>query len=527
MRGIKMMCLEQGDWPRRQTDNEGDVQRRRLTGPSTPREHVRTFSHGYSYDYTHSYWQPILGNAVGGGTVHYSAVWQRLHRADFRARTFDSVAEDWPISYEDLAPYYDLVDNTVGISGVAGNPAYPPRHVTFLPIPKLTRTAERLTAGFNKLGWHWWPTERAVITTEYRGRKPCPTSCSACDDGCPHESKNSSDVVFWREAVQNGVILRTGARVREITVNAKGLADGAVYYDAGGQLVSQKARIVVVACNGIGTPRLLLNSKSRHFPDGLANSTGLVGRGLMGHPSANVIGLLPLEEDRRDDPAGIGIVSDQFAQGNLGNGFARGMWILAGALGPPIALALGEGHEPQAVVVPAALRSDRIARAPISWGARHHTAFQEQIGRSINISIFAEELPIDDNRVELDPSLADETGIPGIKLFSTRTHNAEKILAFGIERAREVMQVLGAASVESHLGTSAPGHYLGTARMGKDPKRSVVDEWGRAHDVRNLFVIDGSVFTTGGAVVPTSTIQALAVRTAAYIKRNARNVIVS
>src|SRR5262249_25129786 len=137
---------------------------------------------------------------------------------------------------------------------------------------------EILVRGFKKLGWHWWPSERAVVTQPFGGRRPCATNCATCDDGCPREAKNSSDIVHWPLAMKNGVVVKTRSRVREITVNKRGLADGVLYYDADGKQHELKARLVVVACNGIGTPRLLLNSKSKLFPNGLANSNGQVGR---------------------------------------------------------------------------------------------------------------------------------------------------------------------------------------------------------------------------------------------------------
>ena len=529
--GIKIVCLEQGDWPGTApgTPREADTQRQRLATPPPPTEGVRHFRDGYPYDFTNSAlgaW-PILGNAVGGATVHYAASWQRLHPSDFLARSLEGVADDWPITYWDLEPYYDQIDRIVGVSGVPGNPAYPRRKsdADLQPPPPLSRAAHFLAGGFKKLGWHWWPAERAIITKTHKGRKPCPAHCEACDDGCPHEAKNSADVVFWPEAIKNGVDLRTRARVREITVDSRGLADGALYYDKDGKLAEQKARLVIVACNGIGTPRLLLNSKSKHFPNGLANSSGQVGKCLMAHPSARVIGRFQDGPLPANDRASIGLVSDQFYEGRPERGFARGMWVLAGGLGAPIASALGEGNTPAATIIPAALRQDRTSRGAVRWGALHRAKFQEQFSRTVSLTVFADELPVESNRIELHPTLVDEVGIPGVKLSYKRTENSDKILAFGMERMKEVLQAAGATEITGEMGTAAPGHYMGTARMGSNPERSVTDKFGRAHDVKNLFVIDGSAFTTGGSLVPTATIHANALRVADYIKTNARNLL--
>jgi choline dehydrogenase-like flavoprotein len=477
---------------------------------------------GYPYDYIDSSWQPVLGNAVGGATVHYGAQWPRMHPSDFVVRSLDGIAADWPIRYWDLAPYYDLVDNFVGISGVAGNPAYPPRSVNLLPPHRLTNGAEILRRGFEKLGWHWWPADQGIITKPFGGRAPCSET-----GACPKEAKNSSDVVFWPEAIGNGVVLKTKARVREITVDHKGLADGALYYDAGGRLQKQKARFVVMACNGIGTPHLLLNSKSRYFPQGLANSTGLVGKNLMAHPLASVTALHEEGDPRKG--RGTGLVSEQFYESDPRRSFARGFRFLSGSYGGPIAIALGEMPESAMAAVPVALRSDGVAHGSLTWGNRHHAEF-EQASHTLSVTMEGEQLPDESNRVELHPALTDEFGIPGVKLVFRQIDNTTRLLEYSKERAKELLAACGATRVVSEDKAPstfhwAPGHYMGTARMGLDPASSVVDQWGRAHDVKNLFIIDGSVFVTCGSASPTPTIHAIAVRTADYIKTSARNLL--
>ena len=521
--GIKIVCLEQGDWVDKPTGStEAEEQRKRLVRQPEPKRGVRYFRDGYPYDYSESYWSPILGNAVGGATIHYGAVWARLHPSDFVVRSLDGVADDWPITYWDLEPYYDLNDRTVGVTGIPGNPAFPPKSVEFFPPYKLTKAAEILIRGFKRLGWHWWPSERAVITKPFRGRKPCTTNCASCEDGCPREAKNSSDVVHWPEAIRNGVVLKTRSRVREITVNKQGLADGALYYDADGRLHEQKARLVVVACNGFGTPRLLLNSRSNLFPHGLANSNGQVGRNLRGHTSARVSALFPNDNAADTDLLTNGIYSDEFYESDPSRGFVRGFRL--GSLGylGPVGRAI-DRPSTTAAVSPAALRSDPIV--PIAWGARHHAAFQERVRHTVSLSVSGEELPDESNRVELHPTLTDDMGIPAPKLVYARTENTYKLLDFGMERAKELLLAAGATKIVSADLTPGGHHLMGTARMGNDPRRSVVNKYGRAHDVENLFIIDGSVFTTTGAVVPTATIQALALRTADYIKSNARTLL--
>ena len=526
--GIRVVCLEQGDWvaPPAGSRAEGDGERQRLVTPP-PREGIRHFANGYPYDHSESYWQPILGNAVGGAMVHYGAVWARLLPSDFVAGSLSGVGDDWPIRYWDLEPYYDSNDRMVGISGVPGNPAYPPKAVDLMPPHPMSKAGEVLSRGFDKLGWHWWTCERAVVTAPHGGRQPCPQNCESCHQGCPREAKNSSDVVHWPEAIRNGVVLKTRARVREITVDGKGLASGALYYDGDGRLTEQRARMVVVACNGIGTPRLLLNSQSRYFPEGLANSSGLVGKGLMGHPKATVVGLFDYEELATRVPAGVFMTSDEFSDSAAhDHGFARGFWILSGTYRGPIEAALGAQPESIASAAPPELAARRVSGQQVPWGETHHAALRERLSQTVAMMMYCDELPEDFNRVELDPVLTDDTGIPAPKLSYRRGDNTQKMLDFGMGRLKDVMEAAGATRIVSaEKVPPAPGHYLGTARMGTDPDRSVVDQWGRAHDVSNLFIIDGSVFTTAGGCVPTSTIQAIALRTADYVKHNATELL--
>ena len=200
-----------------------------------------------------------------------------------------------------------------------------------------------------------------------------------------------------------------------------------------------------------------------------------------------------------------------------------GFSILSGTYRGPIEAALGGPPDSLASARPPAWRGAPVRGRALPWGSVHHAAFQERVRRTAGLMVFCDELPDDHNRVELDPTLTDAAGIPAPKLFYRRGDNTERMLAYGIERCREVLEAAGAARIVSaEKLQAAPGHYLGTARMGSDPEGSVVDAWGRAHDVRNLFIIDGSVFTTAGSTVPTSTIQALALRTADYVKDNAR-----
>jgi choline dehydrogenase-like flavoprotein len=445
-------------------------------------------------------------NAVGGSTILYAAHFPRFHPSDFRARTLDGVADDWPIDYRRLEPYYAENDRMMGVAGLAGDPAYPPKEVPLPPVP-LGKLGETLARGFNRLGWHWWPSDSAIATRPYEGRAQC-VNLGPCIMGCAQGAKASTDITYWPVAVRRGVELRTGCRVREITVRPDGMADGVIYYDESGAERRQRAEVVVLACNGIGTPRLLLNSRSRLFPDGLANRSGQVGRNLMLHPYAMVLGMFDDPLEGWKGPTGCSIMSHQFYETDRSRGFVRGYSFEALRGFGPVSTALS-----------------RLVSGRLPWGADHHRAYAEVYDRSAGLLAICEDLPESHNRVTLDPDLADGNGIPAPKIHYRLSENSEKMLAHGVARATEALEAAGARQVfPEPLLRIAGWHLMGTARMGTDPARSVVNEWGRCHDVRNLFIVDGSIFVTAAAVNPTCTIQALALYIADTMKRNLANL---
>jgi choline dehydrogenase-like flavoprotein len=296
--------------------------------------------------------------------------------------------------------------------------------------------------------------------------------------------------------------------VREITVGADGLADGVVYYDADGVERRQRAEIVVLACNGVGTPRLLLNSRSKHFPDGLANRSGLVGRNLMLHPYAMVAGIFDERLAGYQGPTGCGLWSHEFYETDPARGFVRGY-----------SFELMRGSGP----VSSALWG--MAYGQVPWGEGHHEAYAGFFDHIAGLLAICEDLPDPANRVTLDPELADAHGIPAPKLEYTLSDNSRAMLDHGIARATEVLEAAGARRTFSEAPLRIAGwHLMGTARMGRDPETSVVNEWGRCHDVRNLFIVDGSLFVTAGGVNPTCTIQGLALYVADCVKKNLANL---
>ncbi len=498
---MRILCLEQGDWMK-PTDfpaNGRDWEARRY-GDFDISPNRRARPADYPINDADSPMKVANFNAVGGGTIMYTAHFPRMHPSDFRVRSLDGVADDWPIDYWTLEPFFAENDRMMGVSGLAGDPGVPPRNPPMPPIP-LGKTGTRYAQTMNKLGWHWWPSDTTVATTEYAGRAPC-INLGHCTPGCAQGAKASTDITYWPLAIRAGVELRPRCRVREITINEQGMAAGAIYYDADGVEQFQPAEVVILACNGIGTPRLLLNSASSRFPNGLANSSGLVGRNLMLHPWPQVTGYV---EDKVDGGGGpmTCMWSKQFYETDLSRGFVRGY-----------TLQFARGAAPVAEAVTS------VAQGRLPWGRDHHRIYRRLLDHRLAIGIACEDLPEEHNRVTIDPVLKDSHGIPAPRIDYAISENTRRMMDHGIARAEEILTAAGATNLyASRTVLNSPGHLLGTARMGNDPERSVVNAWGRCHDVRNLFIVDGSIWVTSGGVNPTSTIQALALYVADSMKQ--------
>ncbi|MCY3813938.1 MAG: GMC family oxidoreductase [Gammaproteobacteria bacterium] len=505
---MRIVCLEQGGWmnPAEYPSNGRDWEMRQYSEYQLS-PNLRKRAADYPINDDDSPIAILNFNAVGGSTILYSAHFPRFHPSDFRVASLDGVADDWPIDYWMLEPFFAENDRNIGVSGLAGDPAIPFHEPPLPPVP-MGRMGEAMGRGFNKLGWHWWPSDTAIVTRDYNGRGRC-LNLGPCNAGCAQGAKSSADVTYWPMAERAGVELRTNCRVREVTVDGRDMATGVTYFDADGVERHQRAEVVIVACNGVGTPRLLLNSTSARFPDGLANRSGLVGKNLMLHPFGHVRGIFPEPLASHFGPQGSCILSQEFYETDSSRGFVRGYDLQVTRGAPPVAAARAG-----------------IASGTIPWGEDHHAAFERTYDRDINIGVLCEDLPEEHNRVTLDPELADSHGIPAPKVSYKLSENSRRMLEHGVARASEAMIAAGATTV--HPSPSpiryCGWHLLGTARMGDDPGRSVVNSWGRSHDVRNLFIVDGSVFVTSGGVNPTTTIQAVALYIADAMKKNLANL---
>lgn len=507
---MHILCLEQGPWVDRQSfpSNRSDYELHRYADFSCD-PNVRQLRQDYPVNADDSPITPVNFNAVGGSTINYLGHFPRFHPSDFRARSLDGVAQDWPIDYQTLAPYYDANSRITGVSGLSGNPAYPWYELPLAPIP-LGKLGNRLAGGFNELGWHWWPSDSAILSEDYEGRAKC-VNAGTCDLGCSTGAKASVDITYWPLLLRRGVELKVGSRVREITLREDGMAGGVLYHDENGQLHEQKAEMVVMACNGVGTPRILLNSTSHRFPDGLANRSGQVGKNLMFHPLTGVVGLFDEPMEGFKGPMACGIHSAEFHETDPANDFVRGYCLHSGRYTTPMTWSLG-GYG-----------TDQL----MPWGQAHRQRFDEVYPYCAGLTVVTEDLPRESNSVTLDSELVDSDGIAAPKITYQVDENTRNMFAHGEARAGEVLLAAGAKSIVASGGNvwrRAGWHQMGTARMGNDPERSVVNSWGRSHDVKNLFVVDGSIFVTSASVNPTCTIQALALYIGDSIKKNLANL---
>lgn len=454
---------------------------------------------------------PVGWNAfgVGGGTMWYGAAAWRFHEEHFRWRSTygrpeGTTLEDWPISYDDLEPYYEKAEYELGVAGLAGaDPFAPPRKKPY-PVPPLpiNPQGELFEKATRKLGWHPFPPPFAIITENYQGRAGC-VRCPYCIGFvCEVNAKSSTAVTVIPIAQETGnYTLRTKYVVDQVVTDDRGRAIGVRYFDEQQDYQFQPARIVVVSANAGESARILLNSSSRHWPKGLANSSDQVGRNMMAHIGANSYGLFDFEIPHEWGPGPSMAVND-FAEGFLGGGHIYNFYV----------------HHP------IGFSRTRPPGSP-RWGKAHKDFQRRYFRRYMHMNADVADMPVESNRVEIDPELRDAWGIPVLRI----TH---KFLPIDIEnseflaaRQREILDAAGAIEIWSEP-TSRSGylgqHQCGTCRMGNDPKKSVLNKYNQSHDVKNLFVVDGSSFVTAGSQNPTITILSLSMRASEYMAEEIR-----
>jgi len=449
----------------------------------------------------------LYGRCVGGTSNHFTANFWRFHEIDFKERS--KVGEipgtglvDWPISYADLEPYYTKVEWEIGVSGLAGaSPFDPPRSKPY-PMPPLPVKSSGVIfeRAARKLGWHPFPAPMAILSQPRPGRSAC-INCGFClGFGCEVGAKSSSLATAIRMAERTGRCeIRPNSYVYRIETDAKGRAVGAVYYDAARNSQLQKAKAVILSANGAETPRLLLLSASKQFPNGLANSSGVVGKYLMLNSGGISLGVF---EHPLNDYKGFAvsrILHDFYELDADKVGFHGGGGLDARFDATPIGFAFS-------MLPPGSPR----------WGKDFKTVLGHNFTRTMEIFGHGTSLPLETNSFSLDPEVKDAWGLPALRMTYKDHPDDVKLANWLNSRAMELLEAAGAKQKWNYpIGETQFGvHLLGTCRMGNEPKSSVINPDHRTHDVKNLFLCDGSSLVTSGRGQPTMTIEALAFRAA-------------
>jgi choline dehydrogenase-like flavoprotein len=437
---------------------------------------------------------PKTGVGVGGGTLVWLGVMPRFHRADFRTYTSEGVGADWPIGYDELRPYYERIEREFGVAGECG-PFAPEQYALPQPPHRMNWHAQVLARGATKLGARPFAPPVAVNSVDYDGRPAC-IYCGWCGSGCPTGAKATASQIYLAPAERAGVQVVSEAFAYRVDYNAPlGRATGVEYVDAGGRKHFVGASVVVLAAHAIETPRLLLLSATPAFPEGLANSSGKVGRGLMSHPTWQVFGKFDRPINAYKGMQMGHVMVQDYYKSDVRRGCARG-YVLISYMMTPITYANLSGY---------GLEFKRFLHDypyTAAWWAH------------------AEGLPIDENSVTLDPEVTDSRGLPVARVTYEWGDNDLRLAGVARDKAAEMMAASGAAKVQ--IGLNYGAHAMGSCRMGSDPWSSVVNSYGQTHDVPNLFIADTSVFVTSAGVNPTLTAMALARRSAEYIAAGGR-----
>ena len=431
------------------------------------------------------------GKGVGGGSVHWAAFTPRLHPSDFEIHTRDGVGIDWPISYDILRPYYEQLELEMPVAGPAYYPWGHPHGYAYGPHPT-GGVGNALVKGCTALKIPVSIGGPVAILSGSHGNRPHCIYRGFCIQGCKVGAKASTLITHVPDALENGAEIRDHAMASRIEMGKHGRVTGAHYFDRNGDQHFQKAKAVIVSGYSIETPRLLVNSACPGFENGLANSSDTLGRYLMAQAGNVILGRFDQPVRMYKAPPAHAL-TEEFYETDPKNDFARGFAIQT--VGP----------------LPIAFGKQMVAsKKAWGWGLRREMM---DYNHWASFGLLGEILPWSDNRV----TLADETDRFGLRVAHVSFNlkdNDKKLIKGAKEKTMEVMRAACATEV---VQEARYAHLVGAARMGSDPRTSVVDKFGRSHDISNLFVCDGSILPTQGSANPGLTIQALAARTADYL----------
>ena len=453
---------------------------------------------------------------LGGRTNHWGRISLRFGPDDFKRRGIDGLGDDWPISYDDLKPYYDKLDRLVGIFGTVEHLPNEPDGI-FQPPPRPRCYELLVKQACDRLSITCIPSRLSILTRPLNGRAAC-HYCGQCGRGCATHSNFSSPSVLLPPALATGRLrIITNAMAREVTTGENGLATGVSYIDRTDRRdYAVRARIVVLAPSACESARILLNSKSSRFPNGLANSSGVVGRYLTDSTGLSVSGHVPKLANgvphNEDGVGGMHLYMPWWLD-NKKLDFPRGYHIELGGgrRGAPTFGIMGGIHR---------------FNGKGGYGKELKDDYRKYFGSTVSFSGRGEMVPNDDTFCEIDPSVVDMYGIPVLRFHFRFTEHEYRQAKHMQDTFREIIHALGGTPLspmpprEAGYGLENGGriiHEVGTTRMGADPARSVVNPFCQAHDVRNLFIADGGPFVSNADKNVTWTILALSMRTAEYI----------
>ena len=537
--GLKITALEAGSWIKpsdyRADELHNNVRRMVTTGTKVWDE-IPTFRTSPNAPTRRNAVPPMM-NAVGGTSIHYDSNSWRFHPWDFRVRSETikrygagalpkgSTVEDWPVSYEELEPYYDTIEYEIGVAGKAGNiqGKIDPRGNIFegprqreYPMPPLRDTdfTDMMQAAAKKAGFNSHRSPAAINSRPYKGRSGCLYHGFCDTGGCHVNAKNSTSVTTIPAAQKTkNLTIVERAHVTRILSDNNGKVTG-VQYVRDGQEYFQPAKVVLLASYCYENSRMLLLSKSKAYPNGLSNNHGQVGKNYIGHwANREAIALFPVDLNIWLGAFAQGVVVNNWADDNFDH---SGLGFIGGA-------SLTVNHEVHAI---AAAAMPTFGRAP-SWGSKWKAFVHENAGRWIGAYAQCNTFPYENTYLDLDPEVKDRMGDPVCRITSGPKENEPRASAHAAAKAADWFRAAGAVEVVINPNPDGPvlsTHAVGGTRMGDNPESSVVDKWGFSHEAPNLGILGGSVFGTHGARNPTLTIQALSWRTADHLIKNWKSI---
>ena len=488
--GFKVCCVEQGDSFTNLTKLSDGGELDRFGKLSYDINHHSDFS-SYSLDSSDSVIHPAFYHGVGGSTLLYSCQFPRFHRSDLKTYSTDGVGRDWPISYDSLLPFYQLNETLTGVAGVSGDPMYPDWNGPFLPPVPLGQLGLQLKSGFQKLGWHYWPSYASLNSVSYNGR-PKDTFSRPTNLGDITGSKGSVDNTYLPSCISKGLVLYKNTKVLKISASSNSVSSISCV-DNNNRHFTLDAPVFILCAGGIGSPRLLLSSANANHTLGLCNSSGLVGKNLMLHPLGYAEGYFHEDLTSNFGPQGCCLISQEFYNTKPSHNFKRG-YTIQSLRGP----------------LPIEASINFFNRRLLKLGPTFWSDFSTLYNHTAHLTVICEDFPEVTNYISLDRNSPDRHGVPGVKVHYQLSNNSKNMLSHGINSLRKLLKASGAYKTFGFGPVKNTGwHIHGTCIMGNDPQTSVVDANGKCHDMDNLYIFDSSIFPSSSGVNPASTVQAL------------------